>query len=102
MGWKMLHNGWKNKHYYKNFGMVSSAPPDYFEQVATFNVIRNGAAPSFDVQITVDETVNIYLTQSYDMMNSTDLAALEARFQNSSTETNCCYVSTYNYDENLT
>lgn len=102
MGWKFLGNNWRNILYYERFGIVSSAPADYYEQVATFNVTRNGSVPTFDVQITVDEVVYLYFSTDYNIQSSTDLAIIESLFQRSSTSNKLCYVSTYDYDENLT
>ena len=102
MGWKMLGNNWRNIGYYEKYGMLASAPEDYFQQVATFNVTRNGDAPSFDVQITIDETVYLYFSTDYSLQSSTDVALIEALFQRATAANRLCYVSTYDYDENLT
>ena len=74
MGWKMEGNNWRNITYYEKYGRLSGAPEDYFQQVATYNVNRNGNAPSFDVQITVDEVVYLYFSTDYDLQNDTDMA----------------------------
>jgi hypothetical protein len=72
-----------------------SSSSDYYDQVATFNVTRRGDAPVFDLQITVDETVCIYSTTSYDLLTAAGRASLEAQFQRS----DLSWVWKYKYDE---
>lgn len=70
---------------------------DYYEQVASINVRRASPAPVFDVTISVNEIVNIYSTQHLDLSSATDIATLEALFQQS--EPPLCYVKDFLYDE---
>ena len=98
MGWKLLGGNWYNKYYFIQFGNPSAAAEDYHAQVATFNVVRNGAAPTFDVQITVNEIVTIYGVWDYNINTPSGIGSLERKFQ----AYDSSYISTYNYDENLT
>jgi len=68
---------------------------DYYAPVATFNVVRNGVAPVFDLQITVDEVVNIYTSTVYDLLTDAGRTQLEAQFQRH----DLAWVWKYKYDE---
>jgi hypothetical protein len=98
MGWGLVGVDWRPPSWFRKYYRVP--PADYHVQVATFNVVRNGAAPVFDVQIAVDESVVIYGEWDFDVSTSTGCADCELCF--TSSERPVSYVSSYDYDENLT
>lgn len=100
MGWRKQGAEFLNARQLKGRGIYSLAPADYFAQVATFNVHRNSAAPVFDVQITVDETVVLYSYNEYDPNTAAGQASIEQLF-NKKSGTICLwsYVPLYDYDE---
>ena len=76
---------------YTNLG--SRANPDYFQNVAEINVTRRTVV--FDVQVTVDETIVMYLKTKLDVNNATDRIELERQFKLAKNS----YLATYEYDE---
>lgn len=101
LGWTKNGSDWRSPSYLLKWGAASLITPDYFEQVASFNVIRRAVV--FDVQIAIDEVVAIYGSWDYDLRTTDGVAACEARFmQDGSGAERLSYVSSYDYDENLT
>ena len=93
MGWTQSGFGFYTSKEMAERNAASRATPDYFQSVAEIGVTRRTVV--FDVQVTVDETVVIYLTSAYDVNTALGRAALETEFQ----KVKYSYLSTYGYDE---
>ena len=98
MGWGLVGVDWRPPSWFRRYNRTP--PSDYHEQVATFNVVRAGEAPVFDVQITLDEEVAIYGDWDFDVSTSVGCADCEACF--ASIDSPVSYINSYDYDESLT
>lgn len=105
MAWTLVGGDWKSSYELENYSALHggleapAAPaPDYFEQVAAFQVSREVVV--FHLEIAVDESVVMYHSQEYDLNTDAGIAALEARFVNTDTPVSyIAYKSPYSYDE---
>lgn len=98
MSWTKLGTEFMTPRQLKSSGNYALVHPDYFEQVATFNVIKSVCV--YDVQITVDETTALYSFNEHDPNTAAGQAAIEALFlAKSGTTCLWSYVPLYDYDE---
>ena len=80
---------------YNTIPRALSARYDRFVNVAALNVVRREVV--YDLQITVDETVEIYLNRDFDLNTESGCKFLENNFMR---RTPCeSYVWSYDYDE---
>lgn len=100
---------------YRQAGYDYMAKDPYYAQVAQFNVSRNGDAPVYDLQITVNETIALYSTRDYDPNVLSNITNIETLFadqtvtpvdqrinsQDRGGPRYNSYLYEYKYDENL-
>ena len=86
-------------------GVVQSTPgnaqTDRYQSVAAVNVVRREVV--FDVQVTVDETVEIYIRNDYDIRKDGDCKRLENEFLHGRIGSNWytrIHRAAFDYDEN--
>ena len=86
-------------------GVVQSTPgnaqTDRYQSVAAVNVVRREVV--FDVQVTVDETVEIYIRNDYDIRKDGDCKRLENEFLHGRIGANWytrIHRAAFDYDEN--
>lgn len=114
MEWRFYAQYWRNPYELYKSPTPRLSPPPYTDLVATFNVSR-GAAPVYDLQITVNETVAIYDTEKYEPTTLSGVQHIETLISTKTPYTGPrplwvsyqgdayykSYAYEFNYDENL-